>query len=215
MVTHPLWNEDYWLLVLQLYLKQPVGVKPMYSRKVVDLSLELHLPPRVIHQQMEEIDRRDRFVLQLIWDTYAADARRLGRDVAKLRRMKGFGKADSFYDGVTVRSTFERDFLPLEEDGLLKPVMLVLILDLYFRLTPATMEERTPEVADLARLMRLQPRKVVEVLEAFQQCDPYLMRSGTLASPLLRACGEVWNRYANGPQEDLSAHAEELRAYFE
>ena len=25
MATHPLWNDDYWLLVLQLYLKRPTG----------------------------------------------------------------------------------------------------------------------------------------------------------------------------------------------
>ena len=25
------WNDDYWLLVVQLYLRKPVGVKPLYS----------------------------------------------------------------------------------------------------------------------------------------------------------------------------------------
>lgn len=40
MARHPLWNEDYWLLLLQLYQKKPMGVKPLYSKGMVDLSLE-------------------------------------------------------------------------------------------------------------------------------------------------------------------------------
>ena len=43
MATHPLWNDDYWLLVLQLYLKRPTGVKAVYAREAVDLAVELHL----------------------------------------------------------------------------------------------------------------------------------------------------------------------------
>ena len=27
MARHPLWNEEYWLLLLQLYQKKPMGVK--------------------------------------------------------------------------------------------------------------------------------------------------------------------------------------------
>ena len=87
-----------------------------------------------------------------------------------------------FTRGVEVRNTFEDFFLPLTEDHELKPVMLVLVLDLYFRLVPHTMVVDTPEVAELARLMKLKPEKVVQVLETFQACDPYLMRT-TEASP--------------------------------
>ncbi len=29
MARHPLWNEEYWLLLLQLYQKKPMGVKPL------------------------------------------------------------------------------------------------------------------------------------------------------------------------------------------
>ena len=77
MATHPLWNDDYWLLVLQLYLKRPTGVKAVYAREAVDLAVELHLPPPFIHQQLQEMDRRDRLVLQLVWKTYAQKPRRL------------------------------------------------------------------------------------------------------------------------------------------
>ena len=34
MAKHPLWNDDYWLLLLQLYQKKPMGVKPLYSKGI-------------------------------------------------------------------------------------------------------------------------------------------------------------------------------------
>lgn len=129
--------------------------------------------------------------------------------------MKGFGCEQAFYEGVEVRNTFENFFLPLTEDHELKPVMLVLILDLYFRLVPHTMVVDTPEVAELARLMKLKPEKVVQVLETFQACDPYLMRTTEASLPLLAPCQQVWNRYANGQPTLLEEQAEAFRAYFE
>ena len=26
------WKDDYWLYVMQLYMRRPIGVKPLYSR---------------------------------------------------------------------------------------------------------------------------------------------------------------------------------------
>ena len=37
------WQDEYWLLLMQIYLQKPVGLKPMYCRQMVNLSLELHL----------------------------------------------------------------------------------------------------------------------------------------------------------------------------
>ena len=37
MATHPLWNDDYWLLVLQLYLKRPTGVKAVYALSLIHI----------------------------------------------------------------------------------------------------------------------------------------------------------------------------------
>ena len=214
MATHPLWSDDYWLLLLQLYLKKPEGMKPMYSRALVGLSLELHIPPRTLYGQLFRLRQRATPILNLIWETYGENTRRLNRDVKKLRSMKGFGQPREFYDGVKVRETFEHDFLPLDGGSELKPFMLVMILDLYFRLTPITMVAETPEVADLARLMKIKPQTVVGVMDAFQTCDPYLHRNELTASPLLQPCQEVWNRYGNDNPEKLSALAAQLREYF-
>lgn len=214
MATHPLWSDEYWLLLLQLYMKKPEGLKPPYSRALVDLSLELHIPPQSLYEQMFRLRQCETPVLRLIRNTYAGNPKKLAKDVKRLRSMTGFGQPAAFYEGVAVRETFERDFLPLEQDRELKPVMLVMILDLYFRLTPITMAEETPEVQELARLLKIRAGKIVGIMDIFQLCDPYLNRNEFIVSPLLLPCQEVWERYGNGEPGKLSALAAQLRDYF-
>ena len=189
-------------------------MKPMYSRALVDLSLELHIPPKNLYEQLFKLRHRDMPIINLIWETYGENIRKLNKDVKKLRSMKGFGQPREFYDGVQVRETFEHDFLPVADDTELRPFMLIMILDLYFRLTPITMVEETPEVIELAKLMKIKPRMIVEVMDVFQFCDPYLNRDDLLISPLLPSCQEVWNRYGNDNPQKLSALAAQLREYF-
>ncbi|GJG36360.1 hypothetical protein [Prevotella lacticifex] len=213
-MTHPLWNDEYWLLLLQLYLKKPVGMKPFYSRQLVDLSLETHVPPRYLYNQMFRLRHSDSPLLHLLWETYGKQPKKLADDVKKLKRMKGFGKSEKFYDGVEIKETFEKDFRPLPQNKQLKPVMLIMILDLYFRLTPITMSPETPEVRQLAKLMHITPQLVADVMDVFQFCDPYLNRDDMIINPLLLPCQEIWNRYGNDNPETLSALAAQLRDYF-
>jgi len=208
------WHDDYWLLLMQIYLQRPMGVKPMYSRKMVDLSLELHLPPSMLFVRMCQIANLETPRIEHIWETYGHNPRKLARAVSLWREMRGYGNADEFYEGVEVNETFERDFRPLAGDGELMPVMLILILDLYFRLTPITMAVETPEVQELAKLIKLRPQRVVEVMGVFQHCDPYLNRKDTTDSPLLQPCKEIWQRFGNGDTEDLASFASQLKEYF-
>lgn len=213
-MTHPLWNDEYWLLLMQLYLKKPVGMKPLYSRQLVDLSLETHVPPRYLYNQMFRLRHSDSPLLHLLWETYGKQPKKLADDVKKLKRMKGFGKSEKFYDGVEIKETFEKDFRPLPQNKQLKPVMLIMILDLYFRLTPITMSPETPEVRQLAKLLHITPQLVADVMDVFQFCDPYLNRDDMIINPLLLPCQEIWNRYGNDNPETLSALAAQLRDYF-
>ena len=213
-MTHPLWNDEYWLLLMQLYLKKPVGMKPLYSRQLVDLSLETHVPPRYLYNQMFRLRHSNSPLLHLLWETYGKQPKKLTDDVKKLKRMKGFGKSEKFYDGVEIKETFEKDFRPLPQNKQLKPVMLIMILDLYFRLTPITMSPETPEVRQLAKLLHITPQLVADVMDVFQFCDPYLNRDDMIINPLLLPCQEIWNRYGNDNPEALSALAAQLRDYF-
>lgn len=208
------WQDEYWLPLLQIYLRQPVGLKPVYSKAMVELSMELHIAPKVLHARMEQLAKLSTPRLEHIWQQYADSSNKLKRAVRLWREMRGFGAANEFYEGVDVQETFERNFKPLAEDERLTPMMLILILDLYFRLVPSTMVTDTPEVIELARLMRVPDRLVVEVLDVYQLCDPYLNRSDISLSHLLVPCQEVWQQYGNGNTVELAELAEALKAYF-
>lgn len=214
MATHPLWSDEYWLLLLQLYQQKPAGVKPLYSRQLVKLSIELHIPPQNLYEQQFVLRQRNMPVMRLIWETYGDNQRKLNRDVRKLRALKGFGQPKEFYEGVEVKETFEKDFIPLPQNERLTPVMLIMILDLYFRLTPITMVTETPEVKEMAKTLKLAPATVVEILDVFQFCDPYLNRDDLMISPLLLPCQEIWTRYGNDNPNKLSSLAAQLHEYF-
>lgn len=208
------WHDDYWLLLIELYLRKPTGVKPMYNKKMVELSIELHIAPQHLYKRMCQIANLETPRIERIWHDYSRNPKRLSRAVQLLRSMIGFNSAGDFYEGVEVEETFERDFRPLSEDERLMPFMLVLILDLYFRLTPITMVKETPEVRDLASLMRIPTPLIVDVLEVFQHFDPYLNRRDVIFTPLLLPCQQVWQRYGNGDTEQLAQYAEQLKEYY-
>ena len=207
MAKNQLWNDDDWLLLLQLYLRKPVGVKPMYNRDLVNLSLELHIAPQQLHQRLKDIDNLETPRIERIWREY-------GENPQRCVRLLGFNSAGDFFEGVAIEETFEGDFRPLAEDSRLMPFMLVMILDLYFRLTPATMVKETPEVRDLASLMKIPTTLIVEVLQIFQHLDPYLRHKGEPVNVLLQPCRQIWERYGNIDTDQLAEYAEQLSAYF-
>ena len=208
------WQDDYWLLLMQIYLRRPVGVKPVYCREMVTLALELHIHPQILASKMQEIASLETPRVEHIWKTYSDNPRKLARAARLLREMKGFGQAEAFYDGVEINQTWEKDWEPLPENSDLTPVVLTLVLDLYFRLTPATMVRNTPEVQELARLVKIGTNDVVDLLEVFQHCDPYLNRRDVTFSPLLLPCQTIWQRYGNDDTELLANLAEQLKAYY-
>lgn len=214
MMTHPLWTDEYWLPLMKLYMRRPEGVKPMFSRGMVELSLELHIPPQYLYGQMFRLRRPDTPSLTRLCERYAGNPKRLARDVKKLKRMRGFDTDGGFYDGVAVNETFEKDFRPIDGMPGVMPVTLIIVLDLYFRLTPITMVAETPEVGETARLTRLKSDTVVKILETFMACDPYLQRHHKDDGPLYAACRDVWQRYGNGNPQELAALAAQMKEFY-
>ena len=214
MAKNSKWQDEYWLLLLQLYLQKPVGIKPMYSRGMVDLSLELHIEPNMLFNKMCQIANLETPRVERFWELYGNNPKKLKRAVNLLREMWGFNNALEFYDGVETHESFEKDFKPIDPSTMLTPVMLTLILDLYFRLTPITMVTETPEVQELAKLMKVKPQDVVDVMEAFQCCDPYLNRKEVGTGFLAQACQQVWRRFGNANPEELASYADQLKEYF-
>ena len=215
MAKNSKWQDEYWLLLMQLYLQKPTGIKPMYSKAMVDLSLELHIAPQQLFNKMCQIANLETPRIEHIWEVYGQNPRKLKRAVNLLREMWGFNNALELYEGVETIESFEKEFKPIADDTTLTPMMLVLILDEYFRLTPITMVPETPEVQALAKMMRLKPQEVVDVMEAFQHCDPYLNRKDEMKGNLVLACQQVWRRFGNSEPQELASYAEQLKDYFE
>ena len=215
MAKNSKWQDEYWLLLMQLYLQKPTGIKPMYSKAMVDLSLELHIAPQQLFNKMCQIANLETPRIEHIWEVYGQNPRKLKRAVNLLREMWGFNNALEFYEGVETVESFEKEFKPIASNTTLTPMMLVLILDVYFRLTPITMVPETPEVQALAKMLKLNPQEVVDVMEAFQHCDPYLNRKDEKGGELLEACQQVWRRFGNSEPQDLASYAEQLKEYFE
>ena len=214
MAKNSKWQDEYWLLLLQLYLEKPVGIKPMYSRGMVNLSLELHIAPSALFNKMCQIAHLETPRVERFWELYGNNPKKLKRAVNLLREMWGFNNAMEFYDGVETNESFEKDFKPVADGVTLTPVALTLILDLYFRLTPITMVPETPEVQELAKLIKQKPETVVEVLETFTHCDPYLNRKDVVMGDLMLACQQVWRRFGNANPEELASYAEQLKEYY-
>ncbi len=213
MAKHSLWKDEYWLLLLQLYQKKPMGVKPLYSKGIVDLGLQLHIPPEYLHAQMFKLRLVTPHIKRL-WDKYADNPHKLKRDIQNLKKMDGCGNAEAFYEGVEIKESFEHDWEPIAAEPSLTPVKLTIILDLYFQLTPITMVPETPEIIDLAKLIKTTPQIISEVMTVFQFCDPYLNKEDMLVSDLLCACSDIWQRYGNGNPDSLYKFANELKEYF-
>ena len=238
MHVHPLWNDQYWPLIIKLYLAKPMGMKAMYSKGVVDLSIELHIPPFYIYERLEEVKRNQRPLIQHLRTLYEGNARRLSRDAKQLRQMAGFGTGGLFFDDVCIDNDFERDYCPVADDTAMTPAMLTLILNLYFQLIPDTMKATTPEVQLLAKRLHVTPDEVVQVLKlclAEDPCIPEHRRERLLGSScaaasvassatssaagstasLSQAVNNLWHRYGNGDAIMVEEAAERFNPYFE
>lgn len=213
MAKHRLWKEEYWLFLMQLYQKKPTGVKPLYSKGLVDLSLELHISPEYLHEQMFKLSKVTP-PMKRLWDKYAQKPQLLARDIKTLRQMNGCGNALEFFKDVEIKESFEKDWEPLASEPTLTPVKLIIILELYFQLIPNTMVPETPEVVELAKQLLTTPEAVAHAMVGFQYCDPYLNKKATASDDLQEACSNIWQRYGNGNPDKLYQIANELKEYF-
>ncbi|MBR5351978.1 MAG: hypothetical protein IK124_12220 [Prevotella sp.] len=212
MARNTFWSDEYWLFLIRLYLRKPEGVKPMYSKEMVKLALELHIPPQFLYEQMFRLRQLETPRLERLWATYSKNPNKLARGIKKLRQIKGW--QNELFDGVEIVESWELDFKPLPANAMLMPISLIIILDQYFRLTPITMVTDTPEIQELAKLLKIKADMVVEIMELYQICDPYLNKDMMMINDLLNPCQQIWKRYGNDNPQKLAAYAAQLKEYF-
>lgn len=89
---------------------------------------------------------------------------------------------------------------------------MIVVLDLYFKLTFGRLNRRTPEVKALARLIGRSDNSVALRLVNYAACDPYIINSGRHGmSSGKERCMPYWNAFANN-KEALFLKAEEIKA---
>ena len=79
MAKNSKWHDDDWLMLMQIYLRKPVGVKPLYSREMVGLALELHIHPQVLATRMQQMAKLQTPRIERIWQTYSNSPGRDGK----------------------------------------------------------------------------------------------------------------------------------------
>ncbi len=211
------WHEAYWLLLVQLYLRKPRGVKPYHSKGLVDLALELHIHPSFLYKQLQRLAHPDKPRLQQLLDTYDDHPDKLSRAIKKLRAMTGFGNAEEFYKDVQAYRSWEQQWKPVTTQpgyDTITPAMLIMVLNLYFQLVPDTMVPDTPEITELARQLCLTPQTIAEIMEVYRSIDPALPQEGFMLHPLLQACLDVWKRWGKRGAEKTAAKARQIAEYF-
>jgi hypothetical protein len=76
------------------------------------------------------------------------------------------------------------------------------------------MVKETPEVKELANLLDISAKDVVDILEIFMYCDPFIDNLDSLIDPMLPPCHDVWQRFADEDLDKLAALAQQLKEYF-
>lgn len=89
---------------------------------------------------------------------------------------------------------------------------MILTLDLYFKLTFGRLHHSTPEVMELARLIKRTANSVAIRLSNYASCDPYIKNSGRTGLVGGREkCLLFWNEYAD-KKEELFVRAAKIRS---
>lgn len=89
---------------------------------------------------------------------------------------------------------------------------MIVVLDLYFKLTFGRLNKSTPEVIALAKLIGRTNNSVALRLVNYAACDPYIINSGRHGMSSGRnRCMPYWNKYSNN-KEALFLKAEEIKA---
>lgn len=214
MATKNKWSDQYWPLIIKAWLQKPEGTKSKDSKTVVDIANELRIDQDVICEKMTLLDKHESPLLQKLWKMYAKNPRRLNRDIKNLRQLSGFGDAEMFYEGVETARPVARIFLPVTPDSRMTPAILILILHVYFTLTPNCMVESTPEIIELAQLTKTPVEEIVKFMKVFQCFDPILQREPPVLSPIIHEAREIWEKYYELPQSRFDKDVEKIKEYF-
>ena len=89
---------------------------------------------------------------------------------------------------------------------------LILTLSVYFQLPFGRLNQTTPEVKELARLIGRTESSAALRLVNFAACDPYIINSGRTGMPAgIPICQPIWDEFSND-KERLFTEAQRIKA---
>ncbi|WP_106485218.1 hypothetical protein [Bacteroides sp. Marseille-P3684] len=186
------WSKEESLLVLDLYLSKPVGMKSVTDETLVDRAQLLGRTPDAFCRRMMQF--------QQWYPVLPFDA---GEDV--------FGD-----DNPAVWSIYfgQPKLAHREAAALLKDFCIgTLVLNLYFQLIISTMNEKVPEVMALARQVKRPAKEIVALLHVYAALDPFVKDhpADDLAIPSVYR--QLWSRYADD-MDKLSRVAKYVEGHY-
>lgn len=170
------WSTEESILVLDLYMNKPKGMKPATDETLVNLAQLLGRTPESLCRRMQKFqqwypvlpfDTEETLYNDenpAIWNDYFAQPR------------KAHNEAPAILEEFCIDT---------------------LVLNLYFQLIISTMNEKVPEVVELSKLVKRPAKAVADMLLSYASLDPFMKDTPTMntsASPIQQ---QLWNRYAD------------------
>lgn len=186
------WTKEESVLVLDLYMNKPIGLKPVTDESLTNLAQLLGRTPEAVFRRMQKFQQwypvlpfdADEDIYQdenpSVWSDYFNQPKKAHSEAPAL--------IDEWCAGT-------------------------LVLNLYFQLIISTMNEKVPEVVELSRVVKRPAKDIVDMLYAYASLDPFLKTnqySGQTVSPI---CRHLWERYADD-MDKLSHVAKYIESHY-
>ena len=187
------WTKEETLLALDIYFREPQGVKPADNPEVIRLAKILDTTP-------EAVCRRQNGFKQ--W--------------YPVLPFEGDGaKKKDGVDPVIWNHYFAHPETVHQEAKVIDKEICTatLVLNLYYQLILDTMDERVPEVIELAKRTGHTPTEIVAFLHSYAALDPF-MKSSVVSKASVPAIHQtVWKRFSDD-LDGLVATAEYIQTLF-
>lgn len=186
------WTQEESVLVLDLYMSKPAGLKPVTNESLTHLAQLLGRTPEAVFRRMQKFQQ---------WYPVLP-----------------FGMNEEIFqdENPAIWSEYFNQPKKVHSEA---PAILdewcaeTLVLNLYFQLIISTMNEKVPEVVELSKLVKRPAKEIVEMLYAYAALDPFLKTPQPSELAISPICHHLWNRYADD-MDKLSHVAKYIESHY-
>ncbi len=187
------WTTEEAILVLELYMSKPKGMKSATDKNLVNLAQLLGRTPESLCRRMQKFQQ---WYPVLPFDT-----------------------EESIYNGENPAIWNDYFAQPCkahkEAPAILEEFCIgTLVLNLYFQLIISTMNEKVLEVIELSKLVKRPAKNIANMLLAYASLDPFIKKDALVTNmPMSPIQQQLWNRYAND-MDKLSHVAKYIESHY-